>query len=156
LASSPIMNTPLLYDKGRTILERPFMEFRPFGSTEQGEKVRDLSGMAIWPVEEHLERSSTQRKGSVAGGQAVQDLCLLLNERIKDPVYHVTPAFLRSRWNSYSCEFAAYLYEFCEQLSGDPRFAYFAGHEKASSIMQTFGEAVSSRQYLRHVSLLCE
>jgi signal transduction histidine kinase len=49
----------------------------------------------------------------------------------------VTPAFLRSRWNSYSCEFAAYLYEFCEQLSGDPRFAYFAGHEKASSIMQT-------------------
>lgn len=113
------------------------MEFRPFGSTARGEKVRDLSGMAIWPVVEHLERSSTQRRDAVAGGQAVQDLCRLLNERIKDPAYHVTPTFLQRRWNSYSCEFAAYLYEFCEQLSGDPRFAFFAGYEKASPIMQT-------------------
>ncbi len=113
------------------------MEFRPFGSTEGGEKIRDLSGMAIWPVVEHLDRSLAQRMGSAAGAQAVQDLCRLLNERMKDPAYHVTPAFLRNRWNSYSCEFAAYLYEFCEQLSGDPRFAFFAGHEKASPIMQT-------------------
>lgn len=133
----PTMSEPLLFPKDRTILERPFMEFRPFGSSVLGEKIRDLSGMAIWPVVEHLERSLVRRGGTPAGDQAVQDLCRLLNERIKDPVYHVTPTFLQNRWNSYSCEFAAYLYEFCEQLSGDPRFAFFAGHEKASPIMQT-------------------
>jgi signal transduction histidine kinase len=131
------MSEPFLLEKHHTILERPYLEFRPFGSTERGEKVRDLSGMAIWPVVEHLERSAARRGGQAAGQEAVQELCRLLNERIKDPVYHVTPASLGRRWNSYSCEFAAYLYEFCEQLTGDPRFAFFAGHEKASPIMQT-------------------
>jgi signal transduction histidine kinase/CheY-like chemotaxis protein len=131
------MSERWLLEKEHTILERPFMEFRPFGSTERGEKIRDLSGMAIWPMVEHLERSVAQRRGGAAGTQAIRELCRLLNERIKDPVYHVTPAFLGRRWNSYSCEFAAYLYEFCEQLSGDPRFAFVAGHEKASPIMQT-------------------
>ncbi|HXX75967.1 MAG TPA: hypothetical protein VEI50_12635 [Nitrospiraceae bacterium] len=131
------MSERWLLEKEHTILERPFMEFRPFGSTERGEKIRDLSGMAIWPMVEHLERSVAQRRGGAAGTQAIRELCRRLNERIKDPVYHVTPAFLGRRWNSYSCEFAAYLYEFCEQLSGDPRFAFVAGHEKASPIMQT-------------------
>ena len=131
------MSDLLLHEKHRTILERPFMEFRPFGSTERGERIRDLSGMSIWPMVEHLERSLAQRRGRTAGDQAVGELCRLLNERIKDPVYHVTPTFLGNHWNSYSSEFAAYLYEFCEQLSGDPRFAFVAGHEKASPIMQT-------------------
>ena len=135
--SVPIMTESFLYGKDRTILERPFMEFRPFGSTQRGEKVRDVSGMAIWPVVEHLERSLTRYGRGEGGDQTIHELCRLLNGRIKDPVYHVTPAFLRNRWNSYSCEFAAYLYEFCEQLSGDPRFAFLAGHEKASPIMQT-------------------
>lgn len=132
-----MMREPYLLEKDHTILERPYLEFRTFGSTERGEKIRDLSGMAIWPVVEHLERSLERRAGRAAGRQAVQVLCRLLNERIKDPVYHVTPAFLGKRWNCYSCEFAAYLYEFCEQLTQDPRFAFCAGHEKASPIMQT-------------------
>ena len=131
------MSGPFLLEKVHTILERRYLEFRPFGSTEQGEKVRDLSGMAIWPVVEHLERSLTRRGGQPAGQQAIQELCRLLNERIKDPAFHVTPTFLGRQWNSYSCEFAAYLYEFCERLTGDPRFAFFAGYEKASPIMQT-------------------
>lgn len=132
-----MMREPFLLEKEHTILERPYLEFRPFGSTGRGEKIRDISGMAIWPVVEHLERSLARREGQAAGQLAVQELCQLLNERIKDPVYHVTPTFLGKRWNSYSCEFAAYLYEFCEQLTGDPRFAFCAGHEKASPIMQT-------------------
>lgn len=131
------MSESLLYEKDRTILERPFMEYRPFGCTQRGEKVRDVSGMAIWPVVERLERSVTMQGRDGGGSQALHVLCRLLNGRIRDPIYHVTPTFLRNRWNSYSCEFAAYLYEFCEQLSGDPRFAFLAGHEKASPIMQT-------------------
>ena len=45
------------------------------------------------------------------------ELCRLLNQRIKDPVYYVTPKFLRNAWNSYSYEFTACLYEFCEQMA---------------------------------------
>jgi hypothetical protein len=77
------MSEPFLLEKDRTILERPYLEFRPFGSTVQGEKVRDLSGMAIWPVVEQLERSLARRAGQAAGQQAVQELCRLLNERIR-------------------------------------------------------------------------
>ena len=70
----------------------------------------------------------------------------LLNQRIKDPVYHVTPKFLMNAWNSYSYEFTAYLYEFCERMSGDPRFVFRGGMEKASSIMQVLARPFSLAQ----------
>ena len=85
-----------LLPKDRTILEREFMEFRPFGLDEQGRTIRDLSGMSIRAVVVHLEKSQTRAGGVSAGTQAVEELCRLLNQRIKDPVYHVTPKLLKN------------------------------------------------------------
>jgi signal transduction histidine kinase/CheY-like chemotaxis protein len=135
-----------LLPKDRTILEREFMKFRPFGSDEHGHTIRDLSGMSIRAVVVYLEQSLARERGTSAGSQAVEDLCCLLNQRIKDPVYHVTPKFLMNAWNSYSYEFTAYLYEFCERMSGDPRFLFRGGMEKASSIMQVLARPFSLAQ----------
>ncbi|HSA62078.1 MAG TPA: ATP-binding protein [Nitrospiraceae bacterium] len=135
-----------LLPKDRTILEREFMEFRPFGLDEQGETIRDLTGMSIREVVVYLEKSCQPEPGTDAGGQAVSELCRLLNDRIKDPVYHVTPEFLKNPWNSYSFEFTAYLYEFCERISGDSRFVFRAGTEKASPILQVLARPFSLAQ----------
>ncbi|MBI3806360.1 MAG: response regulator [Nitrospirae bacterium] len=132
--------------KDRTILEREVMEFRPFGLDEQGHTIRDLSGMSIRAVVVYLEKSLARERGALAGRQAVEDLCHLLNQRIKDPVYHVTPEFLKNAWNSYTYEFTAYLYEFCERMSGDPQFVFRGGMEKASPIMQVLARPFSLAQ----------
>ncbi|HSQ91184.1 MAG TPA: hypothetical protein VLM19_03300, partial [Nitrospiraceae bacterium] len=135
-----------LLPKDHTILEREVMEFRPFGLDEQGQTIRDISGMSIRAVVVYLESLQGRERGASAGSQAVEDLCCLLNQRIKNPVYHVTPEFLKNAWNSYSYEFTAYLYEFCERMSGDPRFLYRGGMEKASSIMQVLARPFSLSQ----------
>ncbi|MCX5720804.1 MAG: response regulator [Nitrospirae bacterium] len=135
-----------LLPKDRTILEREVMEFRPFGLDEQGHTIRDLSGMSIRAAIVHLDKSLSRERGAVAGRQAVLELCRLLNQRIKDPVYYVTLEFLKNAWNSYSYEFTAYLYEFCERLSGDSRFVFRAGMEKASPIMQVLARPFSLSQ----------
>src|SRR5262249_59196392 len=122
------------------------MAFRPFGLDEQGHTIRDLSGMSIRAVFVYLEKSQARAGGVSAGTQAVEELCRLLNQRIKDPIYHVTPKLLKNAWNSYSYEFAAYLYEFCERLSGNPRFVFQGGLEKASSIMQVLARPFSLAQ----------
>ena len=85
-----------LLPKDRMILEREVMEFRPFGLDEQGHTIRDLSGMSIRAVVVYLEKLLARERGASAGSQAVEDLCRLLNQRIKDPVYHVTPEFLKN------------------------------------------------------------
>ncbi len=124
-----------LLPKDRTILEQGEMVFRPFGLDEQGETIRDLSGVSIRAVTVFLEKLIASERGASAGTEAVGELCRLLNDQIKDAVYHVTPEFLKNPWNSYSYEFTCYLYEFCERISGDPRFAFKAGAEKVSPIM---------------------
>ncbi len=129
-----LLNIELL-PKHRTILEQGAMVFRPFGLDEQGHTIRDLSGVSIRAVTVFLEKLVASERGPLAGKEAVDNLCHLLNDQIKDAVYHVTPDFLRNPWNSYSYEFTCYLYEFCEQISGDPRFTFKAGAEKVSPIM---------------------
>ncbi len=124
-----------LLPKDRTILEQGAMVFRPFGLDEQGQTIRDLGGVSIRAVTVFLEKLVTSVGGASAGKEAVVKLCGLLNDRIKDPIYHVTPELLKNPWNSYSYEFTSYLYEFCEQISGDTRFAFKAGAEKVSPIM---------------------
>ena len=135
-----------LLPKERRILDRPFMEFRPFGLDEQGQTIRDLSGMSIRAVILDLEKTLTRDRGDGAGPEAVDELCVLLNQRIKDSVYHVTPEFLKNPWNSYSYEFAAYLYEFCELLTGDPNFIFAGGMEKMSPIIQVLARPFSLEQ----------
>ncbi len=135
-----------LLPKDRTILEREVMEFCPFGLDEQGRTIRDLSGMSIRAIVLYLEKTMSHKRGDAAGREVLYELCRLLNQRIKDPVYHVTPEFLKNAWNSYSYEFAAYLYEFCERLSGDSHFMFQGGMEKASPIMQVLARPFSLAQ----------
>ncbi len=142
---SPASSVVLL-PKDRSILERTHMEFRPFGMDEQGRTIRDLSGMSVRAIVLYLERIVGEQRGDEAGADAVRTLCGLLNQRIKDPIYHVTPDFLTNAWNSYSYEFAAYLYELCQSLSGDPEFLFKSGMEKASPIMQVLARPFSLEQ----------
>ena len=106
-----------LLSKDHRILEKGPMEFRPFGVNPDGTKIRDVSGISIRSIVDYLEDCMTRKEGN--GALAVEDLCRLLNERIRDPAYHVTPAFLRNAWNSYSYEFVSFVREFGIVLSGD-------------------------------------
>ena len=60
-----------LFSKDRSILERKVMEFRPFGLDEQGQTIRDMSGMSIRAVVVYLESSQARERGASAGTQAV-------------------------------------------------------------------------------------
>lgn len=108
-----------LLSSDHSILERPFMEFRPFGLNDKGEKISDISGVVVQSNVDYMCDYLSRTAGSQAAAAAVDELCRLLNARLPDRTYHVTPDFLRNIWNSYSYEFVCYLREFCEQLSGD-------------------------------------
>ena len=136
-----------LLSKDHTILERPYMEFPPFGMDENGEKIRDVSGVVIHNNVEYLEECIKGTKGAAASGRVKQELCRLLNERIKDQAHHVTPEFLKNEWHSYSYEFVCYLREFCNQLSGDPRFHYKMSADRiVSPMIQVLGRPFSLQQ----------
>lgn len=135
--------------KDHTILERPFMEFRPFGVDERGEKIRDISGTIVKANVEYLEACVSRSVDPQAAARAVQDLCRLLNERIRDSAYHVTPKFMKNIWNSYSYEFVCYVREFCQQLSADPLFHFNTGRNKhITAITRMLGQHLSVAQIL--------
>jgi hypothetical protein len=139
-----------LLSKEHTILERPFMEFRPFGVDEHGEKIRDVSGVTVKANIDYLEEVVGRTRGAEAGIQAVWQLARLLNERLRDSAYHVTPAFLKNPWISYSYEFVMYLAEFCGNLSGDREFQFNVGKEKfISPVIQTLGRPFPVPQIYR-------
>jgi signal transduction histidine kinase len=136
-----------LLSADHTILERPCLQFRPFGEDEQGDKISDVSGLLIRDNVEYLEDCVRRVQGPGAGEGIVEHLCALLNERIRDPAYHVTPAFLKNVWNSYSYEFACFVREFCKVLSGDPQYHYNVGKEKhISPLIQTLGRPFALSQ----------
>ena len=136
--------------KEHTILERPFMEFRPFGVDERGKKILDCSGVTVKANVEYLEEVVGQARGAEAGVRAVEQLARLLNERLRDSAYHVTPASLKNPWISYSYEFVMYLAEFCANLSGDREFQFNVGKEKfISPIIQTLGRPFPVPQIYR-------
>ena len=135
-----------LLSKEHTILERPLMEFRPFGVDEHGEKIRDVTGMIVRANVEYLEDCISRKAGTEGGKHAVDELCRLLNERIRDPVYHVSPALLTNVWNSYRYEFAAFLREFCKEFSGDPNFHFNVGKKANAPLFQAFGRPFSASQ----------
>ena len=126
------------------------MEYRPFGVDERGEKITDVSGMIVLDNVEFLQEGVSRAHGAAAGAQAVDTLSRLLNERIRDSAYHVTPAFLKNVWNSYSYEFVSFLREFCCRLSGDPQFHFNVGREKhISPLIQTLGRPFPLAQIYR-------
>jgi hypothetical protein len=118
----PLIMIDLLSREHR-ILEKPCMEHRPFGVDVSGRMIRDASGIKIRAYVDYLEETVAAAKGPDAGAKALDELTRLLNERIPDPSYHVTPEFLRNVWNSYSYEFLCFLGEFCKAISHDPEFA---------------------------------
>ena len=111
-----------LLPKHHRILEKGLMEYPPFGVDESGQKIRDVSGVTIRANVEYLEELLDRVRGPGSGADMVDRLVSLLNGRILDPTYHVTPDFLKNPWNSYSYEFACFLGEFCCELAGDPHF----------------------------------
>jgi signal transduction histidine kinase/CheY-like chemotaxis protein len=136
-----------LLSKDHSILERPFMEFRPFGLDENGEKICDIAGVIVLSNVEYLYDCRSLISGPEAGERAVEELCRLMNERLRDSAYHVTPGFLRNAWNSYSYEFGCYLREFCELLSGDPQFHFKAARaRKVPPIIQILLRPFSTQQ----------
>lgn len=148
--SGEAMTPDQLLSPDHTILDRPFMQFAPFGTDERGERIRDVSGMIVRDNVEYLEEWITRMKGGDAGRAAVAELCRLLNERIRDTAHHVTTEQLRNVWNSYSYEFVSYLREFCRQLSGDRNFHANVGRDKhISPLIQTLGRPFSLAQVHR-------
>ena len=134
-----------LLPKDRRIIEKGAMEFRPFGTNADGTMIRDVSGISIRSIVDYLEDCMAKKEGN--GARAVEDLCRLLNGRIPDPAYHVTPDFLRNAWNSYSYEFVAFMREFGIVLSGDPRFNFNAGKERnVSPLLQILGRPFTLSQ----------
>jgi len=139
-----------LLPKTHRILERPLMEFRPFGRDHQGGTIQDVSGITVRANLEYLETLVTRKYGVEAAQGALEKLVALLNERIPDRTYHVTVDFLKNPWNSYSYEFVMYLAEFSIQLSEDPNYHFNMGREKfLSPIVQILGRPFSIVQIYR-------
>ena len=87
-----------LLPKTHRIVERPLMEFRPFGRAGDGATIQDVSGITVRANLEYLEAVVTQTHGAEAAQAALEKLVLLLNERIHDRTYHVTVNFLKNPW----------------------------------------------------------
>ena len=74
-----------LLSSEHSILERPFMEFRPFGLNDQGEKISDISGVVVQSNVDYLCDYLTRTAGSAKATDAVEELCRLLNTRLPRP-----------------------------------------------------------------------
>lgn len=139
-----------LFSKEHPILEREFMEHQPFGIGADGQRILDVSGATVAANVCYLEEVLEKSQGKEAGIAMSDLLCRLVNERIPDAAYHVTPAFLKNTWNSYSYEFVCFLGEFCKLLSGDPFFQFKVGKEKfISPLIMTLGRPFSISQIYR-------
>lgn len=139
-----------LFAKDHLILEKEFMECQPFGIDAEGQRISDVSGATVAANVYYLEEVVGRSQGDEAGGRAAESLCRLLNGRIRNSAYHVTPDFLKNTWNSYSYEFVCFLGEFCKILSGDPQFEFNVGKEKfISPIIMTLGRPFAISQIYR-------
>ncbi len=136
-----------LLPKSHRIIEKGLMEFRPFGQERDGQRIQDVSGVIVRANLDYLKDLVTRSRGREAGDSVIDELVDLLNARISDREFHVTRAFLKNHWNSYSYEFVMYVNEFCALLSGDDQFAFHVGREKfLSPIIQLLGRPLSIKQ----------
>jgi signal transduction histidine kinase/ActR/RegA family two-component response regulator len=141
-----------LLSKDHRIIEKSRMEFQPFGRTPDGKRVDDVSGVSMRGHIACLEEIVSRKLGQEAAAEAVKELVRLLNERIPDPSYHVTPEFLKNPWNSYSHEFAVFLPSFSSTLAGDPDFHIKAGRRLVQPMIQTLGRPFSVQQIFRMIA----
>jgi signal transduction histidine kinase len=146
----PTRSAMTLLPKTHRIVERPLMEFRPFGRNHHGATIQDVSGITVRANVEYLETLMTRKYGAEAVQATLEKLVWLLNERISDRTYHVTVDFLKNTWNSYSYEFVMFLTEFSIQLSEQPDYHFNMGREKfLSPIVQILGRPFSIVQIYR-------
>ncbi len=139
-----------LLPKTYRILERPLMEFRPFGRDHQGGTIQDVSGITVQANLEYLEALVARKSGVSAAHTALEKLVVLLNDRISDRTYHVTVEFLKNPWNSYSYEFVMFLAEFSVQLSEQSDYHFNMGREQfLSPIVKILGRPLSIVQIYR-------
>src|SRR5689334_22840940 len=131
------------------IIEKPWMEFQPFGRTAESKKIDDVSGVSMRVYINCLEETVVRKRGAEAARQVVHELVRLLNERIKDPSYHVTPRFLKNPWNSYSHEFSLFLTNFCAILAEDPEFHVKVGKKLVPPMIRTLGRPFSVSQIFK-------
>ena len=61
--------TIVLYPKYQTILEREYMEFRPFGLNDRGEKISDISGVVVQSNVDYLCDYLSRTVGPNAAGR---------------------------------------------------------------------------------------
>jgi signal transduction histidine kinase len=140
---------PELLSTDHRILEKGFMEWRPFGVSRTGQKIRDVSGMTVRANLDYLEDCLRRLEGPAAADHAAAELCRSLNACIREPAYHVTPVFLKNIWNSYSYEFVMFLAELCERRTGDADFQMHVGGRFIVPIIQTLGRPFSVAQIYR-------
>jgi signal transduction histidine kinase/CheY-like chemotaxis protein len=141
-----------LLPRDHRIIEKSRMEFQPFGRTSDGKRVDDVSGVSMRGHIACLEEIVSSKRGRETAKEAVDELARLLNERIPDPSYHVTPDFLKNPWNSYSHEFAVFLPCFCSILAEDPEFHSKAGKRLVQPMIQTLGRPFSVQQIFRMIT----
>ncbi|MGH7844161.1 MAG: ATP-binding response regulator [Candidatus Binatia bacterium] len=141
-----------LLSRDHRIIEKERMEFQPFGRTSDGKRIDDVSGVTMRVHIDLLEEIVTRKKGREAAKHAVEELARLLNERIPDPTYHVTPAFLKNPWNSYSHEFTLHELNFCSMLAEDPDFHLKTGKKLIPKMIQALGRPFSVQQIFKMVT----
>ena len=145
-----------LLSKEHSILERPFMLFRPFGVTPDGQKIRDVSGITIKAKRRILGRSRRQEKrGSRRSSN--HRAPLRFPEMPASAIPRTTSPlnFYRISGTAIPYEFTCYLGEFCILISGDPNFQFEMGkHKFISPVMQTLGTPVYRCANLQNVSAL--
>jgi signal transduction histidine kinase len=139
-----------LLSKSHRILEKGLMEFHPFGHDSNGKMIRDVSGLTISANVQFMVELISQNESPYVGTQSVHTLTQLLNERIPDPSFHISPEFLQNPWNSYSYEFAMFLSEFCVDLTKDTNFHANLGKGTFfSPIIHTLVKPFSLKQIYR-------
>ena len=138
-----------LLPKEHRIIEKGQMGFQPFGRTSDGRRIDDVSGVSMRVRLDCLEEAVTQKQGREAGQHVIEELVRLLNERIPDPTYRVTSAFLKNPWNSYSHEFSLFLAEFCSMLADDPDFHVKVGKKLIPQMIRTLGRPFSVQQIFK-------
>ena len=141
-----------LLSKEHRIIEKSRMEFQPFGRTSDGKRIDDVSGVSMRGHIACLEEIVSRKLGREAATEAVKELARLLNARIPDPSYHVTPEFLKNPWNSYSHEFAVFLPSFSLILAEDPDFFIKAGKRLVQPMIQTLGRPFSVQQIFKMIA----
>jgi len=132
-----------LLPKERKIIEKGYMEHRPFGVSQKGERVQGISGNSIVGVIEYMMEvvaqktearvraevgaEEAQRLGQQAAEEALDRMVELLNGAIRDAKFHFTRESLLDEMNWYSYECDKFILEYAKIITGDERFCYNRG-----------------------------